>query len=190
VENLEDVQQSPSLVAAHRRKPAEMRGFPPYPQSSRIPAWRRCGGPRIGCDDISTDFVGWRAEKARPKRKTRPGGQPDGSSHMGAWGGWALAPNTASMGRDYRSHTDWSRKGRRTFKRRCDFFNFWETGYFSRKSLLGGAIGVDSGRPVGRHGGGRRVQGPDCGCVLAVRCLFGGGFRSRGNRCRRRGDDG
>jgi hypothetical protein len=27
--------------------------------------------------------------------KTRPGGQPDGSSHMGAWGGWALAPNTA-----------------------------------------------------------------------------------------------
>jgi hypothetical protein len=30
-----------------------------------------------------------------PKRKTRPGGQPDGSSHMGAWGGWALAPNTA-----------------------------------------------------------------------------------------------
>src|SRR5258708_4825067 len=29
----------------------------------------------------------------RKKRKTRPGGQPDGSSHMGAWGGWALAPN-------------------------------------------------------------------------------------------------
>ena len=29
------------------------------------------------------------------KEKTRPGGQPDGSSHMGAWGGWALAPNTA-----------------------------------------------------------------------------------------------
>jgi len=26
---------------------------------------------------------------------TRPGGQPDGSSHMGAWGGWALAPNIA-----------------------------------------------------------------------------------------------
>jgi hypothetical protein len=23
---------------------------------------------------------------------------------MGAWGGWALAPNTASMGRDCRSH--------------------------------------------------------------------------------------
>src|SRR3954454_13227919 len=32
------------------------------------------------------------------KRKTRPGGHRDGSSHTGAWGGWALAPNTASMG--------------------------------------------------------------------------------------------
>jgi hypothetical protein len=60
----------------------------------------------------------------RQKRKTRPGGQPDGSSHMGAWGGWALAPNTASMGRDNSSHTHWSRKGRRTFKPLCDFFNF------------------------------------------------------------------
>jgi hypothetical protein len=34
----------------------------------------------------------------RQKRETRPGGQPDGSSHMGAWGGWALAPNTAFDG--------------------------------------------------------------------------------------------
>jgi hypothetical protein len=58
------------------------------------------------------------------KRKTRPGGQPDGSSHMGAWGGWALAPNTASMGRDCRSHIDWSRKVRRTFKAVGEFFNF------------------------------------------------------------------
>jgi hypothetical protein len=54
--------------------------------------------------------------KTQPKRKTRPGGQPDGSSHMGAWGGWALAPNIASMGRDNRSHIIWSRKAGRTFK--------------------------------------------------------------------------
>src|ERR1700722_14855561 len=52
----------------------------------------------------------------QPKRKPRPGGQPDGSSYMGAWGGWALAPNTASMGRDFRSHRYWSREPRRTFK--------------------------------------------------------------------------
>jgi hypothetical protein len=37
---------------------------------------------------------------SRQKRKTRPGGQPDGSSHMGAWGGWALAPNTAFDGEE------------------------------------------------------------------------------------------
>ena len=35
---------------------------------------------------------GLKESEAR-KEKTRPGGQPDGSSHMGAWGGWALAPD-------------------------------------------------------------------------------------------------
>jgi hypothetical protein len=43
---------------------------------------------------------------------------------MGAWGGWALAPNTASMGRDNRSHDHWSLEGRRTFKRVSDFLIF------------------------------------------------------------------
>jgi hypothetical protein len=69
-----------------------------------------------------------------PKRKTRPGGQPDGSSYMGAWGGWALAPNTASMGRDNRSHTYWSRKGGGTFKRPCVFLTF-SPGDFGRKFI-------------------------------------------------------
>jgi hypothetical protein len=50
---------------------------------------------------------------------------------MGAWGGWALAPYTASMGRDFRSHIDWSRKGGRTFKPAGDFFNF-SAGTFER----------------------------------------------------------
>ena len=68
-------------------------------------------------------------EKQRQKRKTRPGGQPDGSSHMGAWGGWALAPNTASMGRDNRSHIHWSQQGRRTFKGPRDFFEFFARGF-------------------------------------------------------------
>jgi hypothetical protein len=43
---------------------------------------------------------------------------------MGAWGGWALAPDTASMGRDYRSHLDWSRKAGRTFKAPANIFDF------------------------------------------------------------------
>ena len=74
------------------------------------------------CADVAAGAEA--AEMRRRKRKTRPGGQPDGSSHMGAWGGWALAPYTASMGRDYRSHIDWSRKGGRTFKPAGGFFNF------------------------------------------------------------------
>ena len=39
--------------------------------------------------DLAQGFEEWDVQK----EKTRPGGQPDGSSHMGAWGGWALAPN-------------------------------------------------------------------------------------------------
>ena len=88
--------------------------------------------PPIRRTETSSDFAGWMrasialksAEKPRQKRKTRPGGQPDGSSHMGAWGGWALAPNTASMGRDNRSHIYLSRKGRRTFKPAAIFLTF------------------------------------------------------------------
>src|SRR5262249_29448385 len=49
-------------------------------------------------------------------------GQPDGSSHMGAWGGWALAPNTA-LGRDNRSHMHWSPLDPGSFKAAATFFN-------------------------------------------------------------------
>jgi hypothetical protein len=69
--------------------------------------------------------------KYRRKRKTRPGGQPDGSSHMGAWGGWALAPDTASLGRDYRSHLVKSRQGSRTFNAVSIFLTF-SMGCFGR----------------------------------------------------------
>ena len=72
------------------------------------------------------DWRPWpsRCVKDRRKRKTRPGGQPDGSSYMGAWGGWALAPNTASMGRDYRSHPGKSQEGVRTFNALSIFLTF------------------------------------------------------------------
>jgi hypothetical protein len=81
------------------------------------------------------------------KRKTRPGGQPDGSSYMGAWGGWALAPNTASMGRDNRSHINWSPQGRRTFKRRAIFLTFWQE--FSERFQAKACPALDAGwRPV------------------------------------------
>src|ERR1700760_163152 len=51
------------------------------------------------------------AENERPVR----GDNRTGQSHMGAWGGWALAPNIA-MGRYVRSHINWSPGGRPAFK--------------------------------------------------------------------------
>ena len=54
---------------------------------------------------------------------TRPGGQPDGSSHMGAWGGWALAPDIANGEEWNRSHINWSRHPARRSKSPFDFFN-------------------------------------------------------------------
>jgi hypothetical protein len=42
---------------------------------------------------------------------------------MGAWGGWALAPNIAN-GEDFCSHMYWSPRARRTFKTAGKFFNF------------------------------------------------------------------
>src|SRR6266545_2202393 len=121
----------------------------------------------------------------RPKRMTRPGGQPDGSSYTGAWGGWALAPNTASMGRDYRSHRYRSREGRRTFKRPAKFFNFCASIFWqaSPKLLRGGAMGFANGRLVGRHGGTRRAQVSGRGNILTNLDFFSGwGARNRGNR--------
>src|ERR1700676_5590774 len=111
----------------------------------------------------------WHRPKTTPtktrgwdKIKTRPGGQPDGSSYMGAWGGWALAPYTASLGRDNRSHTHWSPKGCGTFKPPWDFFNFFGRNwpdfrreFWAGNLLRGGAIGLARRRLLGRAGGGR-----------------------------------
>src|SRR5579859_7217428 len=68
------------------------------------------------------------------KMKTRPGGQPDGSSHMGAWGGWALAPDIA-MGRDYRSHMHWSPLSPGPFKAAAIFLTLFERP-FCRTSFI------------------------------------------------------
>lgn len=72
------------------------------------------------------DFRQAERRKHPQKRKTRPGGQPDGSSHMGALG---------VDGRSRRIQPRWggitaptvivSREGRGTFKRTSDFFNFF-----------------------------------------------------------------
>src|SRR5260221_14352342 len=92
---------------------------------------------------------------------------------MGAWGGWALAPDTASIGRDNRSHRYLSRKGRQTFKRPCGFFNFFGRRFFSRNRFFGpklsrgGPIGLAPGRFVGGRADSRLVQHPSLWKVIS-----------------------
>ena len=116
MENFRVVQCATLRITFQSKNTAQIRGYSLYPPSSRAAAWPRCRAhPVIAANqrtgNILTDGVRrlarrLRGHKPEPcaagfdqnalgKEKTRPGGQPDGSSHMGAWGGWALAPNTA-----------------------------------------------------------------------------------------------
>src|ERR1700733_8902292 len=131
----------------------------------------------------------WDCAKYRRKRKTRPGGQPDGSSYMGAWGGWALAPNTASVGRDCRSRPYRSREGSLTFKALLTFLAGGFRPENNPAGLLRSRLGLQVGRFVGHHGRRRWLQSPRRGDILRVRSAFGGGRgRNRSARRYRRGD--
>jgi hypothetical protein len=136
------------LHSRHWPKAGEIRDYPPYSQSSHAPAGRLCASAvRLARHGPLISLSGRASKTYRHKRKTRPGGQPDGSSYMGAWGGWALAPNTASMGRDNRSHIYWSPQGRRTFKRPTIFLTFWQE--FSERFQAKACPALDAGwRPV------------------------------------------
>jgi hypothetical protein len=94
--------------------------FPIRSQATR----GHCGIAQLQAPQISRPRTR-RCTRHCQKRKTRPGGQPDGSSHMGAWGGWALAPNTASMGRNYRSHFYCVAASAPNVQSARDFFNFF-----------------------------------------------------------------
>src|SRR5882757_76964 len=92
---------------------------------------------------------------------------------MGAWGGWALAPNIA-MGRNYRSHMNWSPKGSGTFKTGGEFFWRPERGFefAALSSWADGPSTVAGVRFFGGHRGDRRIRGTDGRQLL----LFGGIF--------------
>lgn len=64
-----------------------------HKHSGRVACLVHGGGERGAVFQPEAERVRGFKESDAPKEKTRPGGQPDGSSHMGAWGGWALAPN-------------------------------------------------------------------------------------------------
>src|SRR5436309_9324712 len=73
--------------------------------------------------------------RAIHKMKTRPGGQPDGSSHMGAWGGWALAPNTADGEGVSASHISLVAAGVPHVQTVGKFFNLLEMKFSGRKFI-------------------------------------------------------
>jgi hypothetical protein len=105
--------------------------------------WRFCACPPTWKARLAgrSRRAGDAQKNDRQKRKTRPGGQPDGSSYTGAWGGWALAPYTASMGRDNRSHICLSRQLRRTFKPIGVFFNFLAGVFWPKNYRAAGRLG-------------------------------------------------
>src|ERR1700737_3743745 len=109
------------------------------------------------------DFVRPECSEMRAKTKDPSGGTTGRVKLYGRLGGWALAPNTASMGRDNRSHIYWA----------------------------GGGVGFARGRLFGRHGGSGLIQRPGPGNVLPVRNIFSSRpVRNRGDRHRWRGRDG
>src|SRR2546423_360215 len=88
-----------------RSKAIEMRGSLSYPQSRATAAW-----PILA------------ATQASPETKDPPGGTTGRVKPYGAWGGWALAPNMASMGRNSRSHRYSVLRGRLGVQSACGFF--------------------------------------------------------------------
>jgi len=81
------------------------------------------------------------------KRKDPSGGTTGGSSHMGAWGGWALAPNTADGEGNRKIKKNRTKAGAGRSKRPCDFFNFLER--YPSPSAVFGARPIHPKRPYG-----------------------------------------
>ena len=117
--------------ARDRRQAVELRAWLPIHNEWCLTleraAPRREGGMPCGSKPRSPLSPGHHQREARqavPKTKDPSGGTAGRVKPYGRWGGWALAPYTASMGRDYHSHMHWSQKGSRTFKPVRAFFGF------------------------------------------------------------------
>ena len=87
--------------------------------------------------------LGKTALEKHPLETKDPSGGTTGRVKLyGRWGGWALAPDTASLGRDYRSHISWSWVAGETFKAPANFFNFLAGFARGKLSRSGGMIGI------------------------------------------------
>src|SRR5690349_9406910 len=79
---------------------------------------------------------------------------------MGAWGGWALAPNIA-LGRDNRSHMHWSPLPSGSFKASATFFNLLRRRFCTANLARGRLGGLANGGFLRRHGRNLRRQRPN-----------------------------
>src|SRR5436190_23065540 len=117
------VQPATLAQPRNRQKAVERRGFPSNPQSSHLPAWRSCRGPQIRGRGPRKPIFVKRSGGISPKTKDPSGGTTGRVKPYGrAWGGWALAPDTALMGRDDRSHRYCVAAGSQHVQRTWDFF--------------------------------------------------------------------
>ena len=128
----------------HRRAPGVRRRFG---YANRVPA----------------AFSGIRLLKV----KTRPGGQPDGSSYMGRLGWMGARAEYSRWGGITAPTHIVSRQDCRTFKTSGDFFGF-RFGEDRRKSLPSRAIRGICGRFIRRHGRRGIIQRPAHRTVIAA----------------------
>src|SRR5690242_4334300 len=102
---------------------------------------------------------------------------------MGAWGGWALAPNTA-LGRDNRSHMHWSPRGPRSFNAAATFFNLLRRRTCDANLARGRLCRLANGGFLRCHGRNLRRQRPNRRDFARFRSVLLGCLRRRLGRVR------
>src|SRR5258706_7888946 len=158
----------------NRQNAVELRGFllPIHSQA----AYRHgavAGGCMYASGAPESRFRQAERRRCPQKRKTRRGGQPDGSSHMGALGVDGRSRRIQPRWGGITAPTDiMSREGRRTFKRTSDFFNFFWREILEEKPPRRRPIGFANDRPFRRQGGRGLSQSAGSRYVPAVRSNF------------------
>jgi hypothetical protein len=128
------------------RCPASDACQPIAPQEIRVKTRLSCntpsqalwahGGAAANAAALAQEESTAKAENKRPVR----GDNRTGQSHMGAWGGWALAPNTAD-GEGIPLPRKISRAIPPDVQRPRHFFNFWSEGVLAENYRAAGRFG-------------------------------------------------
>src|SRR3954447_26343361 len=104
-------------------------GVDRYPQSAYSAGF-------LLCQQTAWDLLRVSNKQAQ-KTRDPPGGTAGRVKPYGRWGGWALAPDTASMGRNRRSHHIRSREGHWAFNPPAIFFRLVWAGIITQQDCSG-----------------------------------------------------